>query len=104
VLSAGLGANLNFGTMRQLVNEMSLQVGHGAGRSLEPGEGKGAFCGTWWGLELWNRVEESASLVGLGDKLKFRTPTGVMRPLLFFLGSCPTSPAWDANASKVVPC
>jgi hypothetical protein len=31
VLSAGLGGDLNFGTMRQLVNEMWLEVGHGAG-------------------------------------------------------------------------
>jgi hypothetical protein len=99
VLYAGLGGNLNFGTMRELVNEMWLEVGHGAGRSLEPGEGKGAFCGTWRRLELWNRVEKSASPVRLGDKLKFRTPSGVMRPLMSFLGSCPTSPAWDANAS-----
>jgi hypothetical protein len=42
LLSAGLGANLNFGTMRQLVNEMSLEVGHGAGQSLEP-KRKGCF-------------------------------------------------------------
>jgi hypothetical protein len=35
VLSAGLGGDLTFGTMRQLVNEMSLEVGRGAGRSLK---------------------------------------------------------------------
>jgi hypothetical protein len=42
VLSAGLGGDLNFGTMKELVNEMWLEVGHGAGRSLEP-KRKGCF-------------------------------------------------------------
>jgi hypothetical protein len=39
---------LAFSETRELVNEMWLAVGHGAPRSLDPGDGKGAFCRTWW--------------------------------------------------------
>jgi hypothetical protein len=54
VLSAGLGGDLNFGTMRELVNKCGWKWVMGLGEVWNLLRGKGALCRTWWQLELWN--------------------------------------------------